>query len=189
VGNNSFNGVTGYSARPGWDACTGFGSFDAAKLIACLSRPGVGSVSVPQRAAAPQPMLVRGTGRPLPPPPQGDREFLVRVQAVIQKVEQDVHHNGAYHHHLLVDQIQVLKVWNGTQLEVGDTAFVAIRYGDDLGLSGPIPGLLPGKTIELQGRYIPKKDAYPSVDNPGDPVIDETHHPFGFVVYEGQLYR
>jgi subtilase family serine protease len=201
VGNNSFNGVTGYNAVPGWDACTGFGSFDAAKLITYLSSSGVGTSPKPQSTpdlqltpdSQPtpglQPVLTRGSGEPLPSPPQGDKEFVVRVQAVIQKVEADVHHNGASHHHLLIHQIQVLKVWNGTQSEVGDAAFVAIRYGDDLGLPGPIPGLAPGKTIELQGRYIPKNDAYPTVGNPGDPVIDETHHPFGFVVYEGQLYK
>ncbi len=26
--NNSLNGVTGYPAGPGWDACTGWGSID-----------------------------------------------------------------------------------------------------------------------------------------------------------------
>lgn len=38
AGNNTFNGVTGYSAALGWDACTGFGSFDATKLIAQLNQ-------------------------------------------------------------------------------------------------------------------------------------------------------
>lgn len=40
TGNNSYNGVSGYSATPGWDACTGFGSFDATQLIAALSKVG-----------------------------------------------------------------------------------------------------------------------------------------------------
>ncbi|MCL6454237.1 MAG: S53 family peptidase [Alicyclobacillus sp.] len=37
AGNNSYNGVTGYAAEPGWDACTGWGSVDAARLIAFLA--------------------------------------------------------------------------------------------------------------------------------------------------------
>lgn len=196
VGNNAFNGVSGYEASPGWDACTGFGSFDAAKLIAFLS--GAQSADLtrsshsqptsqtrPASAPAPAPQQ----GNPLPLPPNGDLELLVRVQAVIWRVEQDAQSHGAHHHHLLVSQIQVLKVWNGTQSQVGDVAFVAIRYGDSMGLPGPIPNLQAGQSIELQGRYILKNAAYPSADNPGDAVIDETHHPFGFVVHEGHLYH
>lgn len=37
IGNNSYNGVNGYSCTPGWDAVTGWGSPDAGKLIAELS--------------------------------------------------------------------------------------------------------------------------------------------------------
>ncbi|QQE79318.1 S53 family peptidase [Alicyclobacillus sp. SO9] len=37
TGNNSFDGVEGYAATTGWDACTGLGSFDAAKLINYLA--------------------------------------------------------------------------------------------------------------------------------------------------------
>jgi kumamolisin len=41
IGNNSVFGVTGFSAKPGWDACTGLGSPQGAKLLALLSSPGV----------------------------------------------------------------------------------------------------------------------------------------------------
>lgn len=37
IGNNSFHGVTGNSARPGWDAVTGLGTPDVAKLVRLLS--------------------------------------------------------------------------------------------------------------------------------------------------------
>ena len=37
AGNNTFNGVTGYVATKGWDACTGFGSLDATKFIESIS--------------------------------------------------------------------------------------------------------------------------------------------------------
>ena len=33
VGNNSFGGITGFSAAPGWDAASGWGTPDAAKLV------------------------------------------------------------------------------------------------------------------------------------------------------------
>jgi kumamolisin len=35
-GNNSYYGVTGYQAGPGWDACTGLGSIHGAALLASL---------------------------------------------------------------------------------------------------------------------------------------------------------
>jgi subtilase family serine protease len=41
-GMNSFAGVTGYSAGPGWDAVTGLGTPDAAKLVPLLSLPADG---------------------------------------------------------------------------------------------------------------------------------------------------
>ena len=37
TGNNSWNGVTGFDAGPGWDAVTGLGTPDVAKLVPLLS--------------------------------------------------------------------------------------------------------------------------------------------------------
>ncbi|MED1305475.1 hypothetical protein P4U65_34360 [Bacillus pacificus] len=189
VGNNTYNGVTGYNAEIGWDACTGFGSFDATELIKYLSESEVGPLNHLKSSPESSLNLVRENDQPLPAPPQNDQEVVVRVSAVIQKIEQDAHRQGVSHHHLLVNNIQVLKVWNATQLQIGDSAFVAIRYGDSKGIEGPIPNLTVGKSIKLQGRFIPKSEAYPGHGNPGDPVIDETHNPFGFVIYEGDLYE
>jgi len=36
--NNSLNGITGYTAGPGWDACTGWGSIDGIKLLNGLAQ-------------------------------------------------------------------------------------------------------------------------------------------------------
>jgi hypothetical protein len=36
--NNSLNGIPGYTAGPGWDACTGWGSFDGIKLLNGLAQ-------------------------------------------------------------------------------------------------------------------------------------------------------
>ncbi|MCL6599168.1 MAG: S53 family peptidase [Alicyclobacillus macrosporangiidus] len=197
AGDNTYNGVAGYAAGPGWDACTGFGSFDASALVERLSQvgsttPAPDPTPEPEPAPSPTPTPVpepEPVFRRLPPPPRTDHDFVVRVKARIRSVEPDAQAHGAHHHRLLVDHIQVLKVWHGFSYEVEDRAFVAIRYGDELGLPGPIPGLAPGKEIELQGRYIPAWLARPGDGNAGEAVLDETHHPFGFVVYEGRLYR
>jgi len=39
-GNNTFGGVTGYAAGPGWDPVTGLGSPNVANLIRLLSKNG-----------------------------------------------------------------------------------------------------------------------------------------------------
>lgn len=52
-GNNSFGGVTGYSAGPGWDPTTGLGSPDTAQLVDWLIQlvsPGDGQSAIAQLA-------------------------------------------------------------------------------------------------------------------------------------------
>ena len=39
-GNNSFGGVTGYDATPGYDLASGWGTIDAAKFVPALARTG-----------------------------------------------------------------------------------------------------------------------------------------------------
>lgn len=189
TGNNTFNGVTGYNAALGWDACTGFGSFDATQLIRDLSQAEHPVQTVPAHLDLHLTRQSSTDSSSWPSPPPGDKAFLVRVQGIIQRVEHDESSHDGYHHRMIVSQIQVLKVWNGTQNQIDDTVFVAIRYGDSLGLRDPITHLSDGQSIILQGRYIPAVNAYPSTGNPGNAVIDETHHPFGFVVYQDHLFR
>ena len=43
AGNNSFNGVTGYSAGPGWDAATGLGTPDVHNLVTALASTTAGT--------------------------------------------------------------------------------------------------------------------------------------------------
>lgn len=114
---------------------------------------------------------------------------VIRVKAVIKVVEDDAEGAGAMHQHFLVNQIEVLDIRGADPSIVTDEAFVAIRYGDGEGLSQPIPGLAEGQSIELQGEYIDKNHAYATIGNPGDPVIHFTHHPVGFVVYQGVRYE
>jgi kumamolisin len=63
-GNNSVFGVTGYVAKPGWDACTGLGSPNGQKTLALLSGAAVavnplGPVQAPP---APPPAAAGGVG-------------------------------------------------------------------------------------------------------------------------------
>ena len=39
-GNNSFNGVTGFHAKPGYNLATGWGTIDAAQFVPALARFG-----------------------------------------------------------------------------------------------------------------------------------------------------
>jgi kumamolisin len=51
IGNNSVFGVAGFSAKLGWDACTGLGSPNGAKLLALLSGAEVAVVEEPPPSA------------------------------------------------------------------------------------------------------------------------------------------
>jgi hypothetical protein len=53
VGTNDPTGVIGaYSAQTGWDACTGWGSPDGARLVAALTASGAGTGSKAAAASA-----------------------------------------------------------------------------------------------------------------------------------------
>jgi hypothetical protein len=115
---------------------------------------------------------------------------VAHVQAVIVKYEGIVKdHSGAEHQHLLIRIEKVLSVKGGDPSMVVGEVFVATRFGDGMGLSQPIPDLQEGQSIEMQGEYIDKNHAYPSVGNPGDAVLHFTHHPVGFVKYHGVTYQ
>lgn len=113
------------------------------------------------------------------------------VQGTISKVfASPENHNGANHQHMIIKIDKVLKFEGGTENLLGAEIFVAVRFGDDEGLAHEIPGLQVGQPIEMQGEYIPDASAYPTEDNsnPVLPVLHFTHHPIGYVKYEGQYY-
>lgn len=116
-------------------------------------------------------------------------DAIIHVKAVIKTVEKDVELDGVMHHHILINKITVVETKNIDVSKIQDDVFCAIRYGDSKGLGEPIAGLKIGNDIELQGVYIDKNHAYPSIGNPGDPVLHYTHHQKGFVVYEGKRYE
>ncbi|MEZ0605604.1 hypothetical protein ACAX43_26050 [Paraburkholderia sp. IW21] len=116
---------------------------------------------------------------------------LACVQGTISKVfaSPDNHH-GANHQQFVIKIDKVVKFEGGTQNLVGTDVFVAVRFGDSEGLTQEIPGLQVGQPIEAQGEYIPEASAYPTADNdnPVLPVLHFTHHPVGYVLYQGQYY-
>lgn len=186
VGNNTFNGVKGYDAGPGWDACTGWGSINATQFIDHLASAGAsGSASggaTPSASASAGANWSTATAT-------YPRHPVVHLTAFIKTVEQDEEFHGVFHHQLIIREITVIDVQGGPTPTIGEEIFCAIRYGDGLGLPGPLANLRADQPIELQGEYIDKNHAYPSIGNPSDPVLHYTHHPVGFVVYQGRRYE
>ncbi|MBP0726665.1 hypothetical protein J5Y03_16015 [Bacillus sp. RG28] len=115
---------------------------------------------------------------------------VVHLTAVIKLVEQDVtDQQGTSHMHFLINHVEVISVTGGDASMVSTEIFCAVRYGDSMGLSDRIDRLEEGQPIEMQGEYIDVNHAYPSVGNPGDAVLHFTHHPIGFVIYQGKRYE
>jgi hypothetical protein len=116
---------------------------------------------------------------------------LARIQGTIVRVfASPENHHGANHQQFTVKIETVLTFQGGSADITGQTVFVAVRFGDTEGLDHEIDGLAAGKPIELQGEYIASAEAYPTEDNrdPVLPVLHFTHHPVGYVLYEGVHY-
>jgi hypothetical protein len=91
------------------------------------------------------------------------------------------------HEFLLVDNIQVKQIENGSASEIPHQAFVAIRI-DRQGTHQPIYVRL-GDPIELKGEFIPYNQAFKNQENCCDAVIHFTHHPVGYVLYHGKYHQ
>jgi len=98
--------------------------------------------------------------------------------------------DGGKHQHLQVHVDQTLDLQGGNGDIDGQTLFIAIRFGDSEGIQDPIPDLKVQNPIEAQGEYIDAMRAEPTADNknPVLPVLHFTHHPYGFIIYEGQKF-
>lgn len=126
--------------------------------------------------------------------PQSHGAPLARVKGILTKVfASPENHHGANHQHFVVT-IQTVVTLDGADFTpeslVGQDVFVAVRFGDTEGLDHEIKDLAEQQPIELQGEYITSADAYPTEDNtnPVRPVLHFTHHPVGFVEYQGVHY-
>lgn len=93
----------------------------------------------------------------------GDKHY--RLHCVIREVIEPDEHVQADVARCIKDQCAV---------------FIAIRYGDDMGVRDEIPGLDPGADLHLRGEWIPAERAY-SHGGEKLSVLHFTHHPIGFI--------
>lgn len=118
-----------------------------------------------------------------------DNHHVITVAAVV--APDFIHcvpdNKGRLHQHFYIIVNQILE--GDANLVDNNTVFVAVHYGDKEGMEDQIKGLEPGKPIEIRGKFIPSSEAYKSEDNPGYPVLHFTHHPIGYIVYDGVKYE
>lgn len=120
---------------------------------------------------------------------QGQRAR-VTVSSVITEIDPDHHSmNGARHQLFSVQITNVLADRNHTGIAGNQVVNVAVRYGDSESLPEAIPGLAVGEPITLCGAYVPAQFAYGEADGDQRAVIHFTHHPVGWVEYQGKHYE
>jgi endonuclease G, mitochondrial len=117
----------------------------------------------------------------------GKTRSVADVQAVLSKREpDDTDSNGGQHYRLL---IVITTVTKADQPVKGDIAaciatkrkvFVAIRFGDAMGIQEPIKGLEVGAILHLKGEWITQEKAR-SHGGEKMSVLHFTHHPLGFI--------
>lgn len=96
-------------------------------------------------------------------------QMVITLDEIIQSVED------------IKDDIQQCK-------EEGSPVFVAIRFGDRLGINQPIKnGMDEGDKLHLKGQWIPKDKAY-SHGGEKMAVLHFTHHPAGFTCTAEKCY-
>lgn len=94
------------------------------------------------------------------------------------------------HFDVKINELISIKGADASLVDMTSDTFVAIRYGDNMGLAEPISGITKGQEIELQGEYIDHGHAYPTEDNRDrSPVIHFIHSPVGYVIYQGKEYH
>jgi hypothetical protein len=112
---------------------------------------------------------------------------LAEVEAKLVKREpDDLDANGGQHYRLLVtvtatDQVDPAISADVTDcLETQRSVFVAIRFGDAMGVQGVITGLEVGAKLHLKGEWITRDQAQ-SYGGEKLSVLHFTHHPVGFI--------
>lgn len=94
---------------------------------------------------------------------------------------------GIEHQHFYIYIEEILE--GDATLVDNTTVFVAVHYGDPDGIAAPVPNLVPGQPIVARGKFVPARQAYKTQDNPGYPVLHFTHHPIGYIIYDGVKYE
>lgn len=125
---------------------------------------------------------------------QKQQRDVVEIEARLAKREpDDEDRKGGKHYRLRIlvskilaedpDVAKDLKDAKAKQREV----FVAIRFGDSMGIQEPIKGLDQNADLHLKGEWITKEKAQA---HGGDKmsVLHFTHHPLGFICTEVKCY-
>jgi hypothetical protein len=98
------------------------------------------------------------------------------------------------HYHKLLTVTSLIEVSPSVEDDVnnclndGLPVFLAVRYGDQMGLSEPIPsGFGMNDTLHIKGEWIPADKAF---NHGGEKmsVLHFTHHPLGFICTTEKCY-
>jgi endonuclease G len=114
-----------------------------------------------------------------------------KVRAVVEvkaKVAEDLGNEGgeASHQHFLINIDSAKQIAEAVEddvnrvIEAQENVFLAIRYGDSMGLTAPVEGMTVGAAFDAQGEWIPKDKAY-AHGGENMSVLHFTHHPLGFI--------
>lgn len=123
------------------------------------------------------------------PEKKKQKEYLVTIEATIEKsLSDDSDQKGGKHQRMFVRVTKVLDNPDRASVEMKRDILVAVRYGDENGLSQRLKALdgAVGKQIELRGKYIPKENLF---GNKNHDVLHFTHKPSGYVRFANKTYR
>lgn len=116
--------------------------------------------------------------------PQRD---VVEVEASLTVREpDDLDNNGGKHYRLRIAVTKIVKDDPDVSKDVknakatGRDVFVAIRFGDSMGIQETIKGMNAGAALKLKGEWITKEKARAHGGEKMS-VLHFTHHPLGFV--------
>jgi endonuclease G len=99
------------------------------------------------------------------------------------------------HYHVLINVNQIITgdddIKDDLQrcLNNKEKVFVAVRYGDKMGITEPIAsGLEEGRELNIKGEWITKEKAYTHGGEKMS-VLHFTHKPFGFICTSEKCYQ
>ncbi len=117
---------------------------------------------------------------------------LVEVSATIAVREPD-DEDGDRHYRLRVNLTEVQQSDPDIDADLRrclsskEPVFVAIRYGDRMGILEPVAGLEKGVLVHMRGEWIPRERAHAHGGEQMS-VLHFTHHPIGFICIQQKCY-
>ena len=118
---------------------------------------------------------------------------MAEVQALVSELVNEQVRNER-HYQLMIKLAKVESTDDGVAEDVQrciqdqERVFVAIRYGDRMGITEPITDLAVDMKLHMRGEWIPKEKAYAHGGEKLS-VLHFTHHPIGFVCTPSRCYE